>query len=295
MKLFVYKGKQPNFGDELNHWLWPKLLPDFFDEDERDLFLGIGSVLYDSHPDTSRKIVFGAGYGGYTPLPKHDDMWEFHFVRGPATARALGLDEALGIGDPALLVRLLVPESQRTIHYPVSYMPHFESIITGSWQDACQAADIHFIDPTQDVEVILESILASGLIISEAMHGVIVADALRIPWRAVQPLNPLHRRKWLDWGEALQVDIDFTDIGASNMLEQCSRHLFHHRRHLDRFQRYQHLGRAIGMGTPSKNVIRKLSKAAASVGQLSNSDVILATEEKMREKLTNFKQRYEIK
>ena len=63
MKMFAFRGKVSNFGDELNHWLWPKLLPaNFFDDDDGKLFLGIGSILYDSHPAKSQKIVFGAGY-----------------------------------------------------------------------------------------------------------------------------------------------------------------------------------------------------------------------------------------
>ena len=40
-KMFFYDGKS-NFGDELNPWLWPKLLGSRLDEDESEIFLGIG-------------------------------------------------------------------------------------------------------------------------------------------------------------------------------------------------------------------------------------------------------------
>ena len=45
MQLFAWEGDARNFGDELNRLLWPRLLPDFFDDDPAELFLGIGSVL----------------------------------------------------------------------------------------------------------------------------------------------------------------------------------------------------------------------------------------------------------
>ena len=104
----MYSSRGPNFGDALNEWLWPRLLPDFFDGDESALFLGIGSILYDFLPRNARKVVFGSGYGGYTPVPHIDDRWAFYFVRGPVTARTLGLDPSLAIGDAAILVRSCV-------------------------------------------------------------------------------------------------------------------------------------------------------------------------------------------
>jgi hypothetical protein len=92
MKMFAYRGKHENFGDELNHWLWERLLPGFFDDDESQLFLGIGSILYDNFEPNMQKIVFGSDYGGYTNPPKVDRNWTFYFVRGKKTAEVLGID-----------------------------------------------------------------------------------------------------------------------------------------------------------------------------------------------------------
>lgn len=86
MQMYHYRGASPNFGDELNVWMWPRLLPDFFDGSANELFLCIGSILFDFHPQNSRKIVFGAGYGGYTAPPQIDDSWDFYFVRGLLTS-----------------------------------------------------------------------------------------------------------------------------------------------------------------------------------------------------------------
>jgi hypothetical protein len=88
MKLIYFRGHVPNFGDELNPYLWDRLLPPgLLDEDESELFLGIGSILFDTYPAGPRKYVMGSGYAGYTGLPPvHDGSWDVVFVRGPRTA-----------------------------------------------------------------------------------------------------------------------------------------------------------------------------------------------------------------
>ena len=58
MKLVFFRGKVPNFGDELNLYVWPALLPaGFLDEDEDELFVGIGSIIGDHLPAHARKYV----------------------------------------------------------------------------------------------------------------------------------------------------------------------------------------------------------------------------------------------
>ena len=91
LRLYCWRGATRNFGDELNTLLWPRLLPAFFDDDPAALFLGIGSVLDTRHAQDAVKLVAGAGYGGYQPLPELDARWVVHWVRGPRTARLLGL------------------------------------------------------------------------------------------------------------------------------------------------------------------------------------------------------------
>jgi hypothetical protein len=218
MKMYYYRGARPNFGDMLNQWLWPRLLPDFFDGDESALFLGIGSILYDHLPRTSRKVVFGAGYGGYTPVPHIDDRWAFYFVRGPLTARTLGLDPSLAVGDAAILVRSCVNGTVPKVHR-ASFMPHWESAMDGDWAETSAHAGLHYIDPCGDVERVIADILASDVVVTEAMHGAIVADALRVPWVPVRPVQSPNRGKWLDWAAALDIDLRPQPIVPSNALE----------------------------------------------------------------------------
>ncbi len=106
MKLFYYQDPGGNFGDDLNAWLWPRLIPELLDGDEGTLFVGIGSILDRRIPQEPRKVVFGAGVG-YGLLPVLDERWQICCVRGPLTARALGLPSAAAVTDAAALVSMV--------------------------------------------------------------------------------------------------------------------------------------------------------------------------------------------
>lgn len=205
MKLYFYRGDQPNFGDELNHWLLPRVFPGFFDEDASELFLGIGSILFDHHPAAATKIVFGAGYGGYTPLPRLDATWKIYCVRGPRTAAACGLPGDRVAGDAAILIAQHRPPPPA--RSGAAFMPHWESLRRGQWPEVCRLAGVRFIDPRLPVDEVLRQIAASEVLVTEAMHGAIVADALRVPWVPVLPFHQSHHFKWLDWSEALDLKL----------------------------------------------------------------------------------------
>jgi len=222
MILYHWSGQARNFGDELNTMLWPALLPNFFDADPAERFLGIGSVLDSRHDDVRVKLVAGAGYGGYEAPTRLDRSWVIHWVRGPRTARMLGLDAALGLGDPASLLPLIGAQADPG-GTRIGFMPHFESMTRGHWPQAATEAGLTLIDPRGDPAAILAAIGACRVLVSEALHGVIAADALRVPWIAVRPLAAEHRPKWLDWADSLDLRVAFRRLTASSLLEHALR------------------------------------------------------------------------
>jgi succinoglycan biosynthesis protein ExoV len=200
VKLYYYPLQ--NFGDRpLNTWLWPQLLPDQLGEDSQTLLVGIGSLLNSSLPPQPLKAIFSTGAGYYQPV-RPDARWRVYCVRGPLTARLLGLAPELAVTDGAVLVRTLgLPPQPKT--YPVAYMPHWNSAHHGHWRQICAEAGVHFIDPADTASSIVADIQRSQLLMSEALHGAIVADALRVPWVPVKAYWHVLDLKWRDWCESL--------------------------------------------------------------------------------------------
>ncbi len=222
MKITYFQGREPNFGDSLNPWLWPKLIPDFFDDDEKTVFLGIGSILGEKpYNNDIRKVVFGTGFVPEyhnRPCVTHSN-WDIYFVRGPRTAKMLNIPNNLGLGDSAILLRTIMKPWPRPSSQVVSFMPHWESMRRGNWAEVCQLANLNLIDPRLPVEAILHELKRSKMVIAEAMHGAITADALRIPWIPVLPLNHKHREKWLDWADSLEIKLQRRRIWPSSLQE----------------------------------------------------------------------------
>lgn len=220
MKLTYFQGREPNFGDELNSFMWNELLPPgFLDDDSSNLFVGIGSILTDEYPSSPRKYVFGSGYGGYTAAPDvFDGTWHVSWVRGPQTAKRLGLCPSLAITDAAVLLREtdLPPPAH---HVGAAFMPHFESVDRGNWSQVCELAGVTYLDPRRDPRELISQIRGASVVVTEAMHGAIVADALRTPFIAVTPLHVSHRYKWEDWSQSVGLSLEFVGTMPSSILE----------------------------------------------------------------------------
>lgn len=208
MKLFYYQSPSglKNLGDDLNLWLWEKLIPGILDEDEDAIFVGIGTLLNNRLPKACQTVVMGSGVGYGSALPNIDSSWKIYCLRGPLSAKALNLPEKLSIIDPAVLVRNYYHINNKK-RYKFGYMPHAVSSkhAGNSWEIICQDLGILYIDARWPIEKVLSAITEVEILIAEAMHGAIVADALRVPWIPVQSRITLPF-KWLDWSLSIGVD-----------------------------------------------------------------------------------------
>jgi len=205
MKLYYFKDPSMNFGDDLNPWLWNRELPGLFDDDDSSLFVGIGTLLNHRIPRCGKKYVFGSGLG-YGALPDIDADWQFICVRGPLTAKELNLPPALAVVDPAVLINRHFPFAEIGKTVGVAFMPHCLSAELGDWAEVCEIAGIEYIDPRQSVEAVMQQLAGAELLLAEAMHGAIAAEAFRIPWVPVVCHDHIATFKWDDWCESLQME-----------------------------------------------------------------------------------------
>lgn len=216
-------GSRTNFGDDLNRWIWSRLLELSSDEQDETLLLGIGTILSRNFvPPGKRYIVLGSGVGYDLPPDGFGGpAWNILAVRGPLTAAALGLPPEKAVVDAAALLRLLpecepLPASKRN---GIAFMPHYELLPEGNWKQVCHLAGVEFLDPLADSKDTVQRIRNARLVIADAMHAAIVADALRVPWMPVVISPQANTFKWLDWTMSLNLSYKPARLPASTLLE----------------------------------------------------------------------------
>jgi succinoglycan biosynthesis protein ExoV len=225
MNVVYYRSPDGNFGDDLNAVLWKEVLsPACFEVDDAVL-LGIGSIFRNdflSEEATDRKRVFVLGSGAGTgPLPVRwpNADWSILAVRGPLTASLIGMPGASVTDSAALLAATpaLRPTAAKT--NDIAFMPHYNSVLYSRWPEICQKLGLTYIDARWPVAKTIERIGGARLVITEAMHGAIVADTLRVPWVPVICSPSIMPFKWVDWTESLELDFRPLALPASSAWE----------------------------------------------------------------------------
>ncbi len=186
----------------MNSWLWAELIPELLAEEDDIRLIGIGSLLArDLDLVIGRKVIFGTG-SGYSnpPLPDQAAAWDVRCVRGPLTARLLGLDSRKAITDAAWLINRIprfakVPD----VKSGIVFVPHWSSAAYGAWDEVCTKAGVTYIDPHLDCETVFGAIANAELVIAESLHAAIIADYYRTPWIPVASPGRILTFKWLDW------------------------------------------------------------------------------------------------
>ena len=216
MRLLYCKMPDGNFGDDLNKWFWERIIPGLIDNRGDDTLIGIGTMLQthftDALPPHARKYVLGAGAGSKGKLPDFDESWTVYGVRGPLTASYFDLPADRVIGDPAIIVSRFDELLSAKPRSGVGFMPHVWSLDDWDWEKTCKRLGLVFVDPRADSKATIRQISSLDKLLTEAMHGAIVADSLRVPWVAVALSPRFEPSKWCDWAGSLGIDLHFRDL-----------------------------------------------------------------------------------
>lgn len=222
MQKIYYKAAEGNFGDDLNKWIWDEVLPGTWDSSSNLYFLGIGTILSPWLPQHRDWVICGSGTGyGRPSIDVHDPRTYIAAVRGPMTAKVLGLPAHKAVTDGAILLatlprfRSLPPQERRGI----VFVPHKSAFAAGNWNLACEMAGVTLVDPRTDCEQVIQHIRHASLVLADSMHAGIVADTLRVPWVAVSTSPEVNQFKWLDWALSMNVPYGPIALPASTAAE----------------------------------------------------------------------------
>ena len=212
MEICYYRDPKFNFGDDLNAVVWDAVLPERLRRAPDVVIVGIGSILNEFMlgkyaGSGKRLIVIGSGTSYGVP-PQHLADMQVMAVRGPYTAAVIGQPQA-AVTDSAILLAAVQAQqpqpSQPASKDRVLFMPHHRTLFSTPWADIAAECGMTYVSPQQPVEKVLEHYAHARLVVTEAMHGAIVADTLRIPWIPVAISPAVEEFKWRDWTGSMQL------------------------------------------------------------------------------------------
>jgi glycosyltransferase involved in cell wall biosynthesis len=238
VKLFAAVHKN-NFGDVLNYFLFDKLKYNIYEKYEtpdasyectfmyKCNFLCIGSILDQYFFKNKRKEklenedniinVWGSGFiADFETLNKTDSNWyveefwskmKIYALRGfLSKARCEKLLNTklnnIALGDPALLLNKIIDYKNIDKIYDVGVIPHYHDKDNINLQNIkLTKYKIKIIDISGETEKVINDIASCKVILSSAMHGLIVADAFLIPNKWIELSDKVYGNgyKFLDY------------------------------------------------------------------------------------------------
>jgi len=223
MRIVYYRDPVGNFGDDLNELIWPALLPSVDEAPDDVVLVGIGSLLDADRfrdVDLNGKRVFVLGSGAaYGRLPDGFVDWTYLAVRGPLTARLIERPETAVTDSAALLATIDALKPAAPVRNSILFMPHHRTLVNSKWRQAAERAGLEFVDPQWRPERILEAYGRAKLVVTEAMHGAIVADTLRVPWIPVIISPEISVFKWRDWLGSVDLPYEPVRLPPTTRLE----------------------------------------------------------------------------
>ena len=200
-----------NWGDDINFYFLPRIFKEKAVETvnkEVTNYSLIGSILTDTFTNKNT-IVWGSGIQISEPLKRKPQ--KVCAVRGPLTRKHLlkyGVDCPEIYGDPSLLLPYYyypnVPKK-----YEIGFIPHWSSLDSPIVKKICDDKRVRLIklQGYNNWLSVIDEIVSCKYIVSESLHGLIMAEAYGIPnlWADIT-LKSVYDVKFHDFFQSIQCD-----------------------------------------------------------------------------------------
>ncbi|WP_319519532.1 polysaccharide pyruvyl transferase family protein [uncultured Martelella sp.] len=171
-----------NFGDHLSKIIVTKLLADqglFLEQEtsKKARMLAIGSIL---HFANDQNTIWGTGINGKTNTNSYNfNELDVRAVRGPKTREFLmekGITVPEIYGDPALLCKALLPNTQATDKKrKLLFVPNLN--------DDTYPKGVEVLSPLLPWNRCIKEITSSEFVLASSLHAIVIAEAYGIPAR----------------------------------------------------------------------------------------------------------------
>lgn len=143
--------------------------------------VAVGSILQrlKNHFWTHRVHVWGSGL--IEEVTPFNTRHHIHAVRGRLTAGTLLNRKIESLGDPGLLCDILLQKPICDKIYRVGIVPHYKDQHSLEIKEFAKQSGITVIDIFSETIDFIEQVSRCEYLLSSSLHGLIVADALKIP------------------------------------------------------------------------------------------------------------------
>jgi pyruvyltransferase len=171
-----------NFGDEITPLIIERLFglkPVWADPSDCEI-AGAGSIIeiLQAASVNNKLKVWGSGF--IKPGPDNDSPnLEFFAVRGKLSLARISQPDA-ALGDPALLLPLIM-KPDHTKKYRLGVVPHYVDHSNPQVEKLASLKGVKIINALDAPDKVIQDVVSCELIFSSSLHGLIVADAFKVP------------------------------------------------------------------------------------------------------------------
>lgn len=171
-------SRENNFGDLFNI----DLLKFFgfrliYEKDPLKSEMALTGSILQAYPRSFSGFVMGSGFIK-EKFNRTQNSWDIRIIRGPLSAKQCGAKENVIFGDPGILAPILFPQTEEK-KYSLGIIPHY--VDRKFLKNYTFGEDVVIINVRQSPAKVSEEIKQCHHIVSSSLHGLIFADAFRIP------------------------------------------------------------------------------------------------------------------